>query len=136
MNLLHHKELLHGLLKQGDILNTLNGGGAMTYVEEQAYDDHVILSFWAPTVPAESFNVVVNNNTLVVFSLLASAGAEQEVSSFNIPMFFRKFTLPAYTDTSNIEAVHEEDRLSIIIPYKNGSVPVRKINIRQDNDRK
>jgi HSP20 family protein len=136
MNLLHHKELLHGLLKQGDILNTLNGGGAMTYVEEQAYDDHVILSFWAPTVPAESFNVVVNNNTLVVFSLLASAGAEQEVSSFNIPMFFRKFTLPSYADNDNIEAVHEEDRLSIIIPYKNGSVPVRKINIRQDHDKK
>lgn len=135
MNLLHHKELLHGLLKQGDILNTLNGGGAMTYVEERAYDDHVVLSFWAPTVPAEAFNVVVNTNKLVVFSLLPSSGAEAEAGAFNIPMFFKKFTLPAYSDLENIEAVHEDNRLSIIIPYKAGNVSIRKINIRHDHDK-
>lgn len=135
MNLLQHKDLLRGLLKQGDLLNTLNGGAAMTYVEEQEFEDHSLLTFWAPTLPAESFNVVLNNNALVVFSLLPSAGTEPEVGSFNIPMFFRKFTLPAYADAENIEAVHEEDRLSIIIPYKSNGNPLRKINIRQDHDK-
>lgn len=135
MNLLHHKDLLRGLLKQGDMLNTLNGGGAMTYVEEQEYDDHYVLTFWAPTVPAEAFNVVLNNNSLVVFSLLPSASPEQEAGSFNVPMFFRKFDLPAYADAQNIEAVHEDDRLSIIIPYKTNGVPLRKINIKNDRDK-
>ncbi len=138
MNILKHKELLHGLLKQGDVLNTINGGGAMTYVEEQVYDDHFVLTFWAPTVPAEAFHVVLNNDTLVVFSLLPSADQMPDEASgaFNIPMFFRKFTLPPYADEENIEAVHEDNRLSIIIPYKNGGVPVRKINIRSDKDNK
>lgn len=138
MNLLQHKDLLHGLLKQGDILNTLNGGGAMTYVEEQDYDDHSVLTFWAPTVPAEAFNVVLNHNSLVVFSLLPSVAGEAgelENGSFNIPMFFRKFTLPAYADAENIEAIHEDDRLSIIIPFKNNGLPVRKIDIRHDHDK-
>lgn len=134
MNLLQHKDLLHGLLKQGDILNTLNGGGAMTYVEEQQYEDHVLLTFWAPTVPAEAFNVVVNNNKLVVFSLLPSAGAEPEAGTFNVPMFFRKFKLPGNVDLENIEAIHEDYRLSIIIPYRNNGMPIRKINIRHDQD--
>ena len=136
MNLLEHKDLLHGLLKQGDVLNTLNGGGAMTYVEEQEYEDHLVLTFWAPTVPAEAFNVVLNQNTLVVFSLLPSATANDgEVGSFNIPMFFRKFELQNYVDADNIEAVHEDDRLSIIVPFKNNGYPLRKINIRHDQDK-
>lgn len=137
MNLLEHKDLLRGLLKQGDILNTLNGGGAMTYVEEQEYEDHLVLTFWAPTVPAEAFNVVLNNNSLVVFSLLPTSSGEAiegAVGNFNIPMFFKKFTLPAYAEANHIEAVHEGDRLSIIVPFNHDKVPSKKFNIRQNRD--
>lgn len=134
MNILKHKDLLQGLLKQGDVLNTLNGGMAMTYVEEQAHEDHQVLTFWAPSVPAESFNIVLNVNSLVVFSLLPSTLDEAEVGSFNIPMFFKKFKLPSYIDVDNIEAVHEGNRLSILLPYKDNKMPIRKINIREDRE--
>lgn len=134
MNILDNKNLLHGLLQQGDMLNTINGGGAMTYVEEQVYDDHFVLTFWAPTVPAEAFNVILNTNTLVVFSLLASTYTSEAQGAFNIPTFFRKFTLPDYADAEHIEAIHEDNRLSIIVPYKKGQVPLRKINIKHNNN--
>lgn len=134
MNLLKHKDLMRGLLQQGDVLNTINGGMAMTYVEEQKYEDHFVLTFWAPSVPAEAFNIVLNKNKLVVFSLLASAAEDIETGAFNIPMFFRKFTLPKEADFENIEAVHEEDRLSIIIPYDNQGQSLRKIRIRHDKE--
>lgn len=133
MNILDNKNLLHGLLQQGDMLNTINGGGAMTYVEEQVYEDHFVLTFWAPTVPAEAFNVILNTDTLVVFSLLSSNYTAEAKGAFNIPTFFRKFTLPDYADTEHVEAVHEDNRLSIIVPFKNGQVPLRKINIRHNN---
>ncbi|EMR01072.1 Hsp20/alpha crystallin family protein [Cesiribacter andamanensis] len=135
MNILQHKDLLHGLLKQGDVLNTLNGGMAMTYVEEQEHEDHKVLTFWAPSVPAEAFNIVLNINTLVVFSLLPSSADDAEAGSFNIPMFFRKFRLPAYIDVNNIEAVHEGDRLSILLPYKDTGVPIRRIRLREDRNK-
>jgi HSP20 family protein len=135
MNILKHKDLLHSLLKQGDVLNTLNGGTTMTYVEEQHHDDHQVLSFWAPSVPAEAFNIVLNSHSLVVFSLLQSSAEELEAGSFNIPMFFRKFKLPSYIDMENIEAVHEGDRLSILLPYKESGVPVRKVNIWKNKDK-
>lgn len=134
MNILKHKDLLHSLLKQGDVLNSINGGMAMTYVEEQEHEDHQVLTFWAPTVPAEAFNIVLNNNALVVFSLLPSSMEEAEIGSYNIPMFFRKFKLPSYIDVENIEAVHEGDRLSILLPYKDIGVPIRKINIWKDKN--
>lgn len=130
MNLLKNKPLLRNLLIQGDSLNTMNGGisrsSVNTYKTEEAY----IITLSAPTVSPESFNVYLNYNTLIVYSLLNSDIARGQNAA--IPMFNKRFELPVEADLERIEAIHEEGKLKIVVPFKSDTAQFkRRIDIKQ-----
>lgn len=130
MNLLNNKELLRGLLRQGDLINTINGGVSMTRVVKEQYDDEFVITLSAPGLSAEAFNVVLNENQLIVFSVLPDSGIDQDNQLFNIPLFYRSFELPAYIDVDNIEALHDDNALRVELPFKKNGMNFRKIDIR------
>jgi HSP20 family protein len=130
MNLLNNKELLRGLLRQGDLINTINGGVSMTRVVKKQYDDEFLVSLSAPGLSAEAFNVVLNDNQLIVFSVLPDSGIEQEDQLFNIPLFYRSFDLPKYIDIDKIEAYHDDRELRVVLPFKENAANMRKIDIK------
>lgn len=130
MNLLNNKELLRGLLRQGDLINTINGGVSMTRVVKKQYDDEFLISLSAPGLSAEAFNVVLNDNQLIVFSVLPDSGIEQEDQLFNIPLFYRSFDLPKYIDIDKIEAYHDDMELRVVLPFKENAANRRKIDIK------
>lgn len=130
MNLLNNKELLRGLLRQGDLINTINGGVSMTRVVKEQYDDEFVITLSAPGLSAEAFNVVLNENQLIVFSVLPDSGIDQDNQLFNIPLFYRSFELPAYIDVDNIEALHDDNALRVELPFKKNDMNFRKIDIR------
>jgi HSP20 family protein len=130
MNLLNNKELLRGLLRQGDLINTINGGVSMTRVVKKQYDDEFLVSLSAPGLSAEAFNVILNDNQLIVFSVLPDSGIEQEDQLFNIPLFYRSFDLPKYIDIDKIEAYHDDRELRVVLPFKENAANMRKIDIK------
>ncbi len=130
MNLLKNKQILRGLLTQGDVLNTINGGVSMTKLEKKQMDDYFSISVSAPTVPAESFNVVLNDKQLIIFAVLSDSTIQEDDQLFNIPMFYKSFDLPAYIDIDNIEAIHDDDKLTVALPFKESDRYSRKIDIK------
>lgn len=132
MNLLENKQLLRGLLQQGDYLNTINGGVSMTSLVKEQRDDEFSIIVSAPTLPATSFNVVINDKQLIIFSVLSEISEEEvEDQLINIPMFYRSFDLPAYIDIENIEAIHDDKELVVVLPFKAGARNTnKKIDIK------
>lgn len=130
MNLLNNRELLRGLLRQGDLINTINGGVSMTRVVKEQYDNEFVVSLSAPGLAAEAFNVVLNDQQLIVFSVLPESGIEQENQLFNVPLFYRSFDLPRYIDIDKIEAYHDEGELRVNLPFKENLLDLRKVDIK------
>jgi len=115
MNLLKNKVLLRNLLKQGDYWNTMKGGISMTRVKTFKTDDVYVIELSAPSVSSDAFNIVLNYNQLIVYSILK--GIDQNHQAV-IPMFNQGFELPVDADLEGIDAVHEEGTLRILIPFK------------------
>lgn len=130
MNLLNNKQILRGLLTQGDVLNTINGGVSMAQVVKEHLDDYFSISVSAPSLPAEAFNVVLNDQQLIIFAVLPESTVKEDDQFFNIPMFYKSFDLPPYIDIENIEAVHEDEKLSIVLPFNDNAQYDRKIDIK------
>lgn len=133
MNILENKELLRSLLKKGDILNTINGGGILTHVQSFDKDYERVITIKAPSVPSESYSIVLNENDLIVFSVLTQ-GAEQNTPEelMAVPRFMKVFKIPNTINREKIEAVFEGNELRLILPFKLGKErELRRIKIRQ-----
>ena len=130
MNLLDNKPLLRGLLQQGDLLNTINGGISMTNLVKEQREKEFALIISAPALPASAYNVVLNDRQLIIFSVLPESGNGVEDQLVNIPMFYRSFELPPYIDIENIEAIHDDKELMVVLPFKESARFNRKIDIK------
>lgn len=119
MNLLENRELLRGLLKQTDYMNTVNGGIAMTSVKVGKTDSKYEIKVNAPSVGAECFNILLDYNKLTVYSFLPQADSEEGMSDlFKIPTFIKTFDIPPFVDPDGIEALAEDGKIKIILPFK------------------
>ncbi|WP_176956153.1 Hsp20/alpha crystallin family protein [Catalinimonas alkaloidigena] len=119
MNLLENKELLRNLLYSGDLLHTINGGISMTYVDVKRTPQEIIINVSAPSVQAEAFNVMVEQDKLLVYALLHHQIQDENASlagTFAMPMFSQTFDIPANVDIEHIEAQHEGNQLQISMP--------------------
>lgn len=135
MNLFNgnNKEVLKSLLRQREILNTINGGCVMTKVDSKEENGNLVVKIYTPTVQAEAYTIILNQNILVVFSVLTLGTSESITEELvNVPMFTRRFPLPKNVDEENIEAIHEDGELRVIIPLQQWRPsPARRIKIKQ-----
>ena len=128
MNLLKNKPLLRNLLKQGDYWNAMNGGVSMTSYKTYNTNEAIVIEISAPTVSPDRFNIILNVSQLIVYTLFKGEG---NGDNSTVPMFSKSFELPIYADATNIDAVFEDGKLKIIIPYKNDPEQYkRRINIK------
>ena len=133
-NLLENRALLREMLKQIDLFNTINGGFAMTSVDVTGTMESIIIKVSAPTVPVEAFNVLLDYTKLTV-SIFAKEEKEWEdfEESGNLempalaPLFIKTFDLPAFVDLDKIEAVHENDELQVILPFKDTTESLQRL---------
>ena len=63
MNFLLHTSVVRDLIKQGDLLNTVNGGTSQLTFSTVEVNGGLMLTVRAPTVAPESLNIVVKGNT-------------------------------------------------------------------------
>ena len=72
------ENVFQGTGGQIDLLNTLYGGSSQTTMNVEREGERLVITLSAPGVKANSFNVLVEGNKLVLYTLLVSTSEHQE----------------------------------------------------------
>lgn len=128
------ENVFQGMGHQVDLMNTLSGGSSQTTMNVDRQDDRLVVTLSAPGVSASSFNIVVEGNKLILYTLLMSEWSQQNADGTNqrlaVPMFLRVLDIPAFVDTDQIEAVHEHGKVRVMLPFKDEEQMHRRIDIK------
>jgi HSP20 family protein len=87
----------------------------------------VLVRVAMPTVEADRFHVVLNNQRLTVYGEYRHDPADQLAA----PLFVQTLDLPANLDLTGIDAVHEQGELRVRLPFNNATDEQREIDIRR-----
>ncbi|GAB3945569.1 hypothetical protein GCM10028805_14890 [Spirosoma harenae] len=127
------ENVFQGTAGQIDLLNTLYGGSTQTTMNVEREDERLVITISAPGVKANSFNVLVEGSKLVLYTLLVGTSEHQEngVSQrLAVPMFLRVLDIPSFVDADQIEAIHEQGRVMVMLPFKDEEQLHRRIDIK------
>lgn len=130
MNFLEDKKLLRELLKQGDLMNTVNGGVRETKFKIESDGKDLIVQLSNPSISPEAFNFTIQGNELYINVM----HIEKHLNSQNntmYPLFFKVIRIPYFVEINKIEASYEQGKFKVLMPYNN-SLPDKpyRINIR------
>ena len=132
-----NKNLLGGFGNQIDLLNTLSGGISMSTVDVSETPQGLAIRIKTPSLGSDFYNIEVNNNQLIVYTVLkgherAEPGDEENAPRGIIPSFIRTFPLPNFVDKDHIEAAFEDGELKVIVPLQpRTEEKPRRIDIQQ-----
>ncbi|RZK35748.1 MAG: Hsp20/alpha crystallin family protein [Hymenobacter sp.] len=119
---------------QLDLLNTLHGGSSQAIFNVEKEEDKLVVCLKSPGVGPEAFNVLVEGNKLVLYTLLTGqtvpAKGEQESQKLAVPMFMRVLDIPVFVDSDQIDAVYEHGRVTVTLPFKDEEHLHRRIDIK------
>ena len=121
-------KFIRTIAPQLDLLNTIGGGVAQPQIRIDQRPKGVVVRVAMPTVSADSFRVVLNNQQLTVFSEYRHEPDDQLAA----PLFVQTLNLPTNLDLARIDAVQEGDELRVRIPFLNPSDQQREIDIRHN----
>jgi len=121
-------KFIRTIAPQLDLLNTIGGGVAQPKLRIDQRPKGVVVRVAMPTVPAESFRVVLNQHRLTVFGEYRHEPTDQLAA----PLFMQTLDLPNNLDLARIDAVHEGHELQVRIPFLNPSDQQREIDIRHN----
>jgi HSP20 family protein len=128
------ENVFQGTGGQIDLLNTLYGGSSQTTMNVEREDERLVITLTAPGVSANSFNVLVEGNKLVLYTLLISTAKQPQEDSINqrlaVPMFLRVLDIPSFVDVDQIEAIHEHGQVMVMLPFKDKEFMHRRIDIK------
>ena len=114
---------------QIDLLNTLYGGSSLTDMKVKREEDKLVIRLSAPGVSASSFNVLVEGNKLVLYTLLAQ-DSDTSGQRLAVPMFLKVVDIPDFIDAEQIEAIHEHGRVIVNLPFNDEEHEFRHIDIK------
>ena len=121
-------KFIRTIAPQLDLLNTIGGGVAQPQIRIDQRPKGVVVRVAMPTVSADSFRVVLNNQQLTVFSEYRHEPDDQLAA----PLFVQTLNLPTNLDLARIYAVQEDGELRVRIPFLNPSDQQREIDIRHN----
>ncbi|RZK16090.1 MAG: Hsp20 family protein [Hymenobacter sp.] len=120
------REFIRNIAPQLDLLNTIGGGVAQPTLRVNQRPKGVVLHVAMPSVAAQQFHVVLNNNNLTVYGEYR----HQPDDKLAAPLFVQQLNLPANLDLASINATHEGGELRVAIPFKDAPSQQREIDIR------
>jgi HSP20 family molecular chaperone IbpA len=128
------ENVFQGTGGQIDLLNTLYGGSSQTTMNIEREDERLLVTLLAPGVKTNSFNVLVEGNKLVLYTLLVGSSTNQDGDGISqrlaVPMFLRALDIPSFVDADNIEAVHAPGKVTVSLPFKDEEHLHRHIDIK------
>ncbi len=114
---------------QIDLLNTLYGGSSQTRMNVERETNRLVLDLAAPGVNAHSFNVLIEGNKLVIYTLLVQ-NTDEANQRLAVPMFLKIMDIPAFVDAEQIEAVHSHAHVKVLMPFKSEEQLHRRVDIQ------
>ncbi|AMR27511.1 hypothetical protein A0257_10655 [Hymenobacter psoromatis] len=109
------------------MLNTIGGGVAQPKLRVNERPQGVVLHVAMPSVPAESFHVVLKDSSLTVYGEFRHEPEAQLAA----PLFVQTLDLPKNLDLTSINATHENGELRVAIPFKDpATTEPREIDIQ------
>lgn len=128
------ENVFQGTGGQIDLLNTLYGGSSQTTMRVEREDERLVITLSAPGVRANAFNVLVEGNKLVLYTLLVNTSVRHDEDGnpqrLAVPMFLRVLDIPTFVDADQIEAVHEHGQVMVMLPFKDEEHLHRRIDIK------
>lgn len=118
MNILNNKIVLRDLLKQSDLMNTVNGGVRKTEFSIKKNGNDILIEVSNPSVTLESFNFTINKNELLI-NVMRFDKSFSNGQPVMYPLFFKAFQIPYYVDINKIEATFENGVFKVLLPYNN-----------------
>jgi|GEM_PF-594986 len=118
-----NKNLMGSFGNQIDLLNTMGGGMSLTSVSIAETPHGYVINVKTPSLNSEAYHVEINQNQLIIYTLLNTAGQVQPGQETNgqqvvLPSFVKAFPLPDFVDKKQIEATFEEGELRVMVPVK------------------
>lgn len=108
------REFIRSIAPQLDLLNTISGGVAQPKLHVNQRPQGVVLHVAMPSVSADHFHVVLENNNLTVYGEYRHEPEDQ----LAFPLFVQKLNLPKNLDLTSLNATHEKGELRVAIPFK------------------
>ena len=119
-------KFIRTIAPQLDLLNTIGGGVAQPQLRVDQHPKGVIVRVAMPTVPADSFRVVLNQQKLTVYGEYRHQPDDQLAA----PLFVQTLDLPNNLDLARIDAIREGQELRVRIPFLNPRDQQREIDIK------
>lgn len=116
MDFLKNKKYLGDLLKQTDIMNTVNGGVRQTDFNVKKIGEDILIEVSNPSIAPEAFNFTINKNELLI-NVMHFENAHKNGDPMMYPLFFKVIVIPYYIDINKIEATYEDGIFKILLPY-------------------
>ena len=121
-------KFIRTIAPQLDLLNTIGGGVAQPQLRVDHHPKGVILRVAMPTVSADSFRVVLNQQKITVFGEYR----HEPDDKLSAPLFVQTVDLPNNLDLARIDAAREGQELHVRIPFMNPTDQQREIDIRHN----
>jgi len=116
MNFLNNHNVLRELLKQGDVMNTVNGGIRETSFQTRNLANGIIIEVSNPSLAPEAFNFTINKDELLI-NVMHMTRVPHSEQVFMFPAFFKSIKIPYNVDYKRIEAIYEHGIFRIFLPF-------------------
>ena len=131
MDFLKNRIFLRDLLKQADVMNTVNGGVRETDYSIRKVGKDILIEVSNPSVSPQAFNFTISQNNLLINVMYVEKEGDGD-SPPMYPMFFKDIVIPYYVDINRIEATFENGVFTVILPY-NTNLPKAPFNVQVKN---
>jgi HSP20 family protein len=118
MNILDNKTFLRNLLKQVDLMNTVNGGVRQTDFSIKKVGNDILIEVSNPSISPEAFNFTINKNELTI-NVMRFDNSFSNGQPMMYPLFFKVIQIPYYVDINKIEATFKNGVFKVLLPYNN-----------------
>ncbi len=131
MDFLKNRKFFKELLKQADIMNTVNGGVRQTDFKIKKKGNDILIQVSNPSIVPEAFNFTVNKNELFI-NVMHFENSYSKGHPVMYPLFFKDIVIPYYVDINRIEATYGHGIFNILLPYNN-NLPKAPFNVQVKN---
>lgn len=131
MDFLKDKKFLRELLKQADIMNTVNGGVRQTSYGVKKDGKDIVITVSNPSISPEAFNFTINKNELLI-NVMHFENSFLNGQPVMYPLFFKAIIIPYYVDINRIQATYANGVFELLLPY-NDNLPEAPFNVQVKN---
>lgn len=103
-----------------DIATTMNGGVALTDISFRQRKGEIILKMNIPSLQPDDYHVEISDGVLKVYGIINQSGNYNKIATGEDELYasvVREFPIPPSVNQDAIEAIYEDDTLTIHLPY-------------------